>query len=194
MTNERIAIEALGRIHWPPGSWTKRFVRSLNARKEGDVLTVKQRQTLWKIAWKYHQRMPQMVKEESFDRQNESPERTVFEDTLDSTPDDATTRLIFADWLDEHDIPHAQRFMVKHEAYPHLVACGVGYEPSGNTPINFEWTFGMRIYKMFGHMIADSDYLPYHHKSRRAAEAALLKAIQGQEQYAIPEHPAETVL
>lgn len=47
--------------------------------------------------------------------------RESFESALDARPDDAGTRLVYADWMEEHRMfasAHAQRWMVYHKRFP----------------------------------------------------------------------------
>jgi uncharacterized protein (TIGR02996 family) len=49
-------------------------------------------------------------------------DRDHFENALDRDPADAATRLVYADWLDEHDetaLARAQRFMGYLGLHPH---------------------------------------------------------------------------
>ncbi len=181
MTNERIAIEALARCTFLPGSFDKRFANSLAAKPEDFTLSVKQRQTLWKIVNKYRKRMPRTVCVFLDLRLMIDPVACAFEDILDTDPTDDMTRLIYADWLDEHvnsTLANGLRWIVEHKAYPRLVACGQSYGPNGTTPINFEWTFGMDVWAKFPKtMLESAQYLPYYHRSRADAESALSASL-----------------
>ena len=39
-----------------------------------------------------------------------SNEKAAFQDALDASPDDHTVKLVFADWLEEHDDPRAEGY------------------------------------------------------------------------------------
>ncbi len=182
MTDERCAVEALGRCRFAPATWDKKFAHSLAAKAEDAVLSVRQREVLWKLVKKYRRQMPPICLEEVAWREANN-DRLGFEDRLDGDPQDATLRLIFADWLEEHGcepVGAAQRWIVAHGTFPHLVPCGQSYGPNGTRGCNYEWTFGMEVWKVFGTITAENaDYhLPYHHRSRRKAEEALGRAIK----------------
>lgn len=87
MTDERCLIENLSRCRFVPGSFNKRFVRDLASGPEDAVLTVKQRQTLWKIGWRWRRQLPRTCVEAMEKRRRQSDEQLAFEDQLDMTPD-----------------------------------------------------------------------------------------------------------
>lgn len=177
MTDERVAIEALARCRFPPATFAKRFARSLNERKENSVLTPRQRHTLHQVCHHFRRQLPRVVQVWNEVYLSLPVERQNFENTLDSRPDDASAALIYADWLEEHGEPAlalAHRLTVERKWFPHLVPCGASYGPDGTSPINFEWTLGMKAWQAMDFREAPHSPLPaYHHRSRQAAMAAL---------------------
>lgn len=181
MTNERIAIENLARCTFLPGSWNKRFAKGLVALPENHALTVKQRECLWKLVYRYRRQIKAtMVLDAVEKRRKWCTDQAAFENILDGSPDDAATRLVYADWLDEHnqpDLAMCQRWMVEHSVFPHLTPGGMSYESGGSKPINYEWSFGMEAWEMFGKITSHPNQLQYWHHDRQIAEERLTQAI-----------------
>ncbi len=175
MTNERIAIESLAYCTFLPGSFNKRFAHNLNSYPEDKLLTVKQRQTLWKLVNRYRRQIrTEIVHEEVARREAMDPTALTFEDMLDSDPMDNTTRLIYADWLDEHDgadLADAHRWIVAQQAHPKLQAAGMEFGPTGIKPINFEWTFGKSYFDW------EQNREPYWARSQREIVASMARLL-----------------
>jgi hypothetical protein len=51
-------IQALQKATFPPGTFTKRFVRDLGYKKQGDALTPKQAAYLLKVGYMYRRQIP----------------------------------------------------------------------------------------------------------------------------------------
>ena len=51
--DERIAVEALARVSYPPASWDKRFSRQLSP----DGLTAKERPQVWRLFIRYRRQI-----------------------------------------------------------------------------------------------------------------------------------------
>lgn len=183
MTYERIAIEALARCSFLPGSWDKRFARDMAATAEDYRLTAKQRQCLWKMAWKYRRQMPPLATTEARRWLDRDTREAEFQAALDDDPMDFTVRLVFSDWLEEcgrDSEAVAQRWMAANEVAPYLTPVGQSYGPGGVKGCNHEWTFGMKVWEKCGKTLMNADYLPYHHNSREQAEARLAVALEEQ--------------
>jgi len=181
MTNERIAIEALARCTFLPGSWNKRFAKGLAAQPEGTLITVKQRQCLWKLVHRYRRQMPPICLEFLKARDEMDLAQLGFEDQLDSAPDNTALRLVYADWLDEHgdeSLALAQRWMVEQGIFPHLTAGGVSYGQETKA-INFDWTLGMTAWELFRH--TPYHRFSYHNHTRREAERNLADLLSPKE-------------
>ena len=113
--------------------------------------------------------------------------RAAFEEMLDAKPADWTTRIIFADWLEEqgdHVAARGQRWMVRHRKKPYwdyfrktwdwYYGKGFGSWISG-IPINL---FGkLRGYE--SHYLEHSTQSSYReYRTRFAAESALAMALE----------------
>lgn len=182
MTDERAAIEALARATQPPATPGKKFAREMAATPENHVLTVRQRAYLWALCYRFRRQMPPRVLEALDARRAQPGEMTSFEDQLDSKPDDAGLRLIYADWLEEHGWPDraaAQRWMVERGIYPELKGAGATYGFGGS--YHFEWSVGMEAWMEFNGVATPFPWLSYWHTSRQKAELALAAALEKQQ-------------
>ncbi len=180
LTDERIAVEALGRCTFSPGTWDKKFARSLAGTAEDYTLTPKQRMWLWQLVKKYRRQLPSWLLPLAKAWLAVGAEERALRNTIEAEPLDLTPRNIYADWLDERgreDEANVQRWMTDRGYVPKLIPCGQSYGPGGTRPINFEWTFGMAAWQMFG---GGSNGLAYHHRSMEKAEAALGKLLSKQ--------------
>jgi uncharacterized protein (TIGR02996 family) len=138
---ERQAIELLAGCNFLPGSFDKRFARTLGEYKPDHRLTAKQRACLWKLVKKYRRqiRHPRFI--EFAERwMNRPADIIAFEQAIDENPKDHLPRLIYADWLEEHDhVQQAitQRWMCRNNTLPFLQE--ITHRLQG---VEFEWTFG----------------------------------------------------
>lgn len=182
MTDERTAIEALSRCRFLPGSFAKRFARDMAAMPENTRLTPKQRATVWKMVRTYRRQIPKWIVAAAEAWLNRPEEIIAFEQALDTAPDDWTTRLVYADWLEEHgdnDLASAQRWMAERELAPKLEPAGGNWGPAGFNPANYEWHWWPEAWMNFGDIPEANSFLAAWHPSREKAERGLAKAIVG---------------
>jgi uncharacterized protein (TIGR02996 family) len=167
-----------------PGTFAKKFARSLADKPEDYTLSPKQRGTLWQLFRKFHRQTKACRTGTEFLLFWEGlpPAQRQFENAISTTPDDAATRLVYADFLEENGqeaLGAAQRWIVANELSPKLVAVGMSYGPSGDKPCNFEWSLGMTAWEQFGKADRGANRLAYHHRSREAAERQLAECLKG---------------
>lgn len=177
MTDERMAIENLYRARMAPGTWDKRFVRSLYENPEDYRLTPKQRANLWRIAFKYRRQIFNQLGPIAKAWLAVGPVERAFRETIEANTEDTAPRLVFADWLDERGRSgeaDMNRFIAENGCGPWLVGAGASYRPDGVHPINFEWTFEMRMWGLFKDV---GQGLNYWNRSIEAAESDLLKML-----------------
>jgi uncharacterized protein (TIGR02996 family) len=178
MTDERCAIELLGRCRLLPGSWDKRFIRDLNDRPEDYRLTTKQRAHLWRIAFKFRKQMGGQWGDIAATWLAVPADERAFREAIEADTDDTAPRWVFADWLDERgrsQEAEMHRFIAANGGGPWLVGAGASYGPDGTKPINFEWTFEMKMWRLFSG--GPGPGLNYWNKSIEAAEADLLSVM-----------------
>ena len=122
MTDERLAIELLSGCTFLPGSWPKKFVRSLFAGPENQKITVKQRRWIWKLVHRYRRQIKNKRVEAALALRNSWCEmQRNFEDMLDEDSSDFGTRGVYADWLEEDgqvELAAAHRWLVNNQYYP----------------------------------------------------------------------------
>lgn len=139
---ERKVLEALLACSMVPGSYDKKFVRSVHnllANDEDATLSPKQRVCVWRIGKKYRRQLGENrmreagqnlvgLVEANWDALHEGVgikgERGRFESQLSLEPDDWTTRLVYADWLEEHGesiLSDGQRWQAANKKYPALM-------------------------------------------------------------------------
>lgn len=88
---------------------------------------------------------------------------------IEAAMDDDAPKLIYADWLDEHESGHtlmtrvkgqvvfamkeqlrdAYRWLGLNHEWPRLKPQGQSYGPEGTKPINFAWNLSMSIWEKF---------------------------------------------
>lgn len=180
MTNERIAIEMLGRCSLLPGSYDKRFIKAINAYPENHRLSAKQRALMWKLVVKYRRQSTVGANAVAWahDWLGRPDMQIAFEQKLDDDPTDATTRAVYADWLDENgDSPlaDAQRWMAVKKVFPELHGVGIAFGPNGSHRINFEWTMTMKAWEQFKELCV----FRYWNSSREGAERNIADCIVG---------------
>lgn len=191
MTDERAIVIALRSCYLLPGSWEKRFVRSLSGLKEDALLSVKQRQQLWRMVYKYRRQIDKRFQALLKQRQAIPEPILRFEDLLDSQPDDADTRLVYADLLEEsgyRDLANAQRWMVERELFPFLLKHPRGFVFDGQFNEETSWTMGPFVQGAFPFELR-REVGPWH-PSRRACEHDLTKALAAQSALPIPASPS----
>lgn len=158
---ERFISEALSLCRLLPGSWDKRFIRSICEKDINTPLSPEQRKHLWRIAKRYRrqiERRSQYVFAEMIDKHWNAihegagiqGERGRFEFSLSQNPADWELRLVYSDWLEENGdqvAAEGQRWQAANQKHPQLMGVGVSYGSGGDLPFNWEWmwTFGGKL-------------------------------------------------